>query len=193
MALARLRSSLYPRPERIGSLEEADDLAVLAYAGIPYQVCGDRAGALALMIAWSRSPRARSGSGISAIFASTSRSPSALPRAQAAARFGLQLSGAGLHRGPFPVRESLNFSLLAVALLADSWVSVNAGSSPASRDGDDPSAKEAAAAAASPKLLDRGGGRRPTTPATTRPPPGGTIAGLAIRASMGSSCEICHS
>src|SRR5437868_5353357 len=33
---------------------------------------------LALMIAWSRSPMARSGSGIAAIFASTALSPSAL-------------------------------------------------------------------------------------------------------------------
>src|SRR5215472_14298860 len=35
-------------------------LPPLAYAGIPYQSLGERAGALALMIAWSRSPRARS-------------------------------------------------------------------------------------------------------------------------------------
>src|SRR5436190_21279914 len=53
-------------------------LPSLAYAGIPYQSFGERAGALALMIAWSRSPRARSGSDISAIFASTALSPSAL-------------------------------------------------------------------------------------------------------------------
>src|SRR5206468_3810859 len=52
-------------------------LPSLAYAGIPYQVFGDRAGALALMIAWSRLAMARSGSGIAAIFASTSLSPSA--------------------------------------------------------------------------------------------------------------------
>src|SRR5205814_5738760 len=50
-------------------------LPSLAYAGIPYQVLGERAGALALMTAWSRSAMARSGSGISAIFASTSLSP----------------------------------------------------------------------------------------------------------------------
>src|ERR1700704_3556783 len=31
-------------------------LPSLAYAGIPYQSLGERAGALALMIAWSRSP-----------------------------------------------------------------------------------------------------------------------------------------
>src|SRR5438105_10598111 len=53
-------------------------LPSLAYAGIPYQSLGARAGALALMIAWSRSPRARSGPGIAAIFASTALSPSAL-------------------------------------------------------------------------------------------------------------------
>src|ERR1700733_8284490 len=53
-------------------------LPSLAYAGIPYQSLGERAGALALMIAWSRSPMARSGSSISAIFASTALSPSAL-------------------------------------------------------------------------------------------------------------------
>src|SRR5436190_8369918 len=52
-------------------------LPSLAYAGIPYQVLGERAGALALMMAWSRSAMARSGFGISAIFASTSLSPSA--------------------------------------------------------------------------------------------------------------------
>src|SRR5439155_7109835 len=33
-------------------------LPSLAYAGIPYQSLGERAGALALIIAWSRSPRA---------------------------------------------------------------------------------------------------------------------------------------
>src|SRR6266702_5757688 len=54
-------------------------LPSLAYAGIPYQVLGERSGALALMIAWSRSAMARSDFGISAIFASTSLSPSALP------------------------------------------------------------------------------------------------------------------
>src|SRR5262249_36992015 len=46
---------------------------------IPYQVLGARAGALALMIAWSRSPKTRSRSGISAILASSSLSPSVLP------------------------------------------------------------------------------------------------------------------
>src|SRR5215208_6879360 len=61
-------------------------LPSLVYAGIPYQVLGERAGALALMRAWSRSAMARSVSGISAIFASRSLSPSALrgPRRAAA-------------------------------------------------------------------------------------------------------------
>src|SRR4030067_1303060 len=39
-------------------------LPSLAYAGMPYQVFGERAGALALIIAWSRLAMARSGSGI---------------------------------------------------------------------------------------------------------------------------------
>ena len=39
-------------------------LPSLAYAGMPYQVFGVRAGALALMTAWSRSPMVRSSSGI---------------------------------------------------------------------------------------------------------------------------------
>ena len=61
-------------------------LPSLAYAGIPYQVLGERAGALALTMAWTRSAMARSGSGISAIFASTSLSPSALPARDHGAR-----------------------------------------------------------------------------------------------------------
>src|SRR5690606_4945507 len=48
---------------------------------MPYQVRGVRPGALALTRAWIRSARTRSGSGISAIFASTSASGSVLPRA----------------------------------------------------------------------------------------------------------------
>src|SRR5438128_7553021 len=56
-------------------------LPSLAYAGIPYQVVGEREGALALMMAWSRLPMARSGSRISAIFASRALSPSALASA----------------------------------------------------------------------------------------------------------------
>src|SRR5258708_13366883 len=50
-------------------------LSSLAYAGIPYQVLGERDGALALMRAWSRSAMARSGFGIAATFASRSLSP----------------------------------------------------------------------------------------------------------------------
>src|SRR5262245_66504523 len=43
-------------------------LPSLAYAGIPYHVFGDRAGAFALMTAWRRSPIARFGCGRAAIF-----------------------------------------------------------------------------------------------------------------------------
>src|SRR5436190_9964270 len=72
-------------------------LPSLAYAGIPYQSLGERAGALALMIAWSRSPRARSGPGIAAIFASTALSPSALSaRGEARGRLLRGLLGGAL-------------------------------------------------------------------------------------------------
>src|SRR4030081_382796 len=53
-------------------------LSSLAYAGIPYQSFGERAGALALITAWSRLPIAGSDGVFSAILASTALSPSAL-------------------------------------------------------------------------------------------------------------------
>src|SRR6516165_636575 len=64
-------------------------LPSFAYAGIPYHVFGERSGTLAMMMAWSRSAIPRSGSVISAIFASRSLSPSALfaPRPRRAAAF----------------------------------------------------------------------------------------------------------
>src|SRR6516164_8718533 len=83
-------------------------LPSLAYAGIPYQSLGARAGALALMIAWSRSPRARSGPGIAAIVASTALSPSALSA-----------------RGPG--RAAAFFAACLVVLLADFCVPFIAG------------------------------------------------------------------
>src|SRR5437870_4929130 len=97
-------------------------LPSLAYAGIPYQVLGERAGALALMIAWSRLAMVRSGSRISAIFASTALSPSALsargPRPADAFRSWRYSFIAARSSSVNP----LNFSLIAVALLADSCV-----------------------------------------------------------------------
>src|SRR5579864_5904547 len=83
-------------------------LPSLAYAGIPYQSLGARAGALALMIAWSRSPRARSASGIAASCASTALSPSAL-----------SARGAG--------RGAAFFAVCLVVLLADFGVPFIAG------------------------------------------------------------------
>src|SRR2546425_11055895 len=95
----------------------------LAYAGIPYQVLGERAGALALMMAWSRLAMARSGSRISAIFASTALSPSALsargPRPADAFRSWTYSFIAARSSSVNP----LNFSLIAVVLLADFCVS----------------------------------------------------------------------
>jgi hypothetical protein len=98
-------------------LEEADDLAVLAYAGIPYQVFGERVGALALMIAWSRLAMARSGTRIAAIAASTSPSPAALFLFARASAFS------SWARSFIAARSSsvnrLDFLSLAVVLLAD--------------------------------------------------------------------------
>src|SRR5438105_2230538 len=100
-------------------------LPSFAYAGIPYQVLGERAGALALMMAWSRSAMARSRSGISAIFASTSLSPSALParglRREAAFSSWARSLIAARSSSVNPV------DALAVVLLADCCVAFFAG------------------------------------------------------------------
>ena len=129
-----------PRLELLRALEEADDLAVPGIRGIPYQVLGESAGALALMIAWSRSAMARSGSGISAIFASTSLSPSAL------FLFARPSAFSSLARSFIAARSSavnpLDVLSVAVVLLADFCVSFIAVSSSASLDGDDPHGRE---------------------------------------------------
>src|SRR5256886_8316084 len=94
-------------------------LSSLAYAGIPYHSLGERAGALVLMIAWRRLAMARSGSAISAIFASTSLSPSA--RSARAPRCAAALSS--WMRSFIATRSSsvnpLNFLPIAVVRLAD--------------------------------------------------------------------------
>ena len=111
-----------PRLELLRGLEEADDLAVLGIRGHPVPELRREVGALALMMAWSRSAMARSDSGISAIFASTSLSSSALA-ARAAARGRLQLLGALLHRVSFLVVNPSDVLSVAVVLLADFCVS----------------------------------------------------------------------
>src|SRR2546425_8932468 len=102
-------------------------LPSLAYAGIPYQSLDERAGALALMIAWSRLLIVRSGSGISAIFASTALSPSALsapgPRLAAAFSSWMRSFIAPRSSSVNPV----NFLLVAAVLLADFCVPFCAG------------------------------------------------------------------
>src|SRR3989475_7611457 len=94
-------------------------LPSLVYAGIPYQSFGERDGALALMTACSRLPMARSGSGISAIFASTALSPSALsarePRRAAAFSSWARSFIAARSSSVNP----LNVLPIAVVLLAD--------------------------------------------------------------------------
>src|SRR5258708_36374210 len=80
---------------------------------MPYQVFDARAGALALMIAWSRLARARSVGGIWAIFASCSLSPSALPAAAFTSRARSLIASRS---------SAVNILPLAVAPLADFWV-----------------------------------------------------------------------
>src|SRR5579859_4803725 len=96
-------------------------LPSLAYAGIPYQVFGERVGALALMITWSRPAMARSGSSIAAIAASTVLSPVALSLSARASAFS------SLARFLIADRSSsvnpLDFLLIAAVLWTDSWVS----------------------------------------------------------------------
>src|SRR5213596_2821527 len=83
-------------------------LPSLAYADIPYQSLGERAGALPLIIAWSRLAMVRSGSRISAIFASTAVSPSPLPAFVSWTRSLIALRS-----------SSVNALRAAVVLLAD--------------------------------------------------------------------------
>src|SRR5579864_6024811 len=102
-------------------------LPSLAYAGIPYQVFGERLGALALMIACSRSPIARSGCGSAAIFASTALSPSTL-----SPRRPLRASAfSSWRRSLIATRSSsvnpLDFLPVAVLLLGDFCVPFFAG------------------------------------------------------------------
>src|SRR2546425_5538223 len=94
-------------------------LPSLAYAGIPYQSLGERAGVVSLMIAWSRLPRVRSGSGISAIFASTALSPSSLSAFSSWMRSLIAPCSSSVN--------PLNFLLIAVVLLADFCVPFCAG------------------------------------------------------------------
>src|SRR3990172_515357 len=100
-------------------------LSSLAYAGIPYQVFGARAGALALTIAWIRSAKARSDSRISAIFASTSLSPAALsPFARSSALSSLARS----FIAAFSSAVNPLFGSSPALLLEDVFVSVILGS-----------------------------------------------------------------
>src|SRR5512135_2021535 len=88
--------------------------SLLAYAGIPYHVFGERDGAFSLMIAWIRFAMERSGSCIAAIASSARRSSSSL---FAAAFLSLRVSFmAAISSGDNPL-------LLVVVRLADFFVS----------------------------------------------------------------------
>src|SRR2546425_384226 len=86
-------------------------LPAMAYAGIPYQSLGERAGTLSLMIEWSRLPMVRSGSCISAIFASTAPSPSPLSALSSWIRSLIAPCSSSVN--------PLNFLLIGAVLLAD--------------------------------------------------------------------------
>src|SRR5438094_4865058 len=86
-------------------------LPVVAYAGIPYQSLGEWAGAVSLMIAWSRLAMVRSGSGISAMFASTALSPSSLSALSSWTRSLIAPCSSSVN--------PLNFLLVSVVFLAD--------------------------------------------------------------------------
>src|SRR5262245_23913759 len=80
--LSRFASSLKPNVAYLdlnfsALWKKQRTLPALAQAGIPYQVFGERVGAVAYMIAWSRSAMTRSDFGISATFSSRAASPSA--------------------------------------------------------------------------------------------------------------------
>src|SRR5213080_1034575 len=100
----------------VAAWKKQTTLPSLAYAGIPYQSLGERAGPLSLIIAWSRLAMLRSGSRISAIFASTAVSPSPLPAFISWTRSLIA-----------PRSSSVNALRVAVVLLADFSVPFCAG------------------------------------------------------------------
>src|SRR5215211_227670 len=89
------------------------------------------------MVAWSRSAMARSASGISAILASTSCSPSALAAPRPRRPFAFSSRARSFIAPRSSSVNPSNVLPVAVLPLADFCVSVTAGSSPAGRDGDD--------------------------------------------------------
>src|SRR4029453_6090053 len=104
---------------------------------MPYQVFGERAGAVAVMIAWSPSARAAAGAGISAILASTAPPPSALPtRGPRRASAFSSLVRSFIAPRSSSVSPS-NVLPVAAVLSADFCVLFIGGSPPASLDGDD--------------------------------------------------------
>src|SRR4029450_11279947 len=106
-------------------LKKQTTLPSLAYAGIPYQVFGQRSGAVASTISWSRLAMTRSDPSLPATAASRSRSPSArflLARASAFSSWA---------RAFIAARSSavnpLDVVLRALALFADFCVTFVAG------------------------------------------------------------------
>ena len=97
-------------------------LPSLAYAGIPYQVLGESAGAVAVTMACSRSAMARSGSCIPAIFSSTSASPSAFEPAFRS-RAGSLIAARSSAVNTLDALPAAFFAGFSVRLCAEPWVS----------------------------------------------------------------------
>src|SRR6267154_4900845 len=84
---------------------------------MPYQSRGERAGAMSLMMAWSRLAMTRSRSGISAIFARTSLSPSGLPAFSSRTRSFIAPSSWSVNLADFFVSFTAGFLLAMVSAL----------------------------------------------------------------------------
>src|SRR4029453_16737941 len=117
--LSRLAESVKPKVAYLASnfcalwKKQTGLPSLLAYAGIPYQVFGDRVGALAVTTAWIRRAMALSDPFISAIFASKAFSPSAL-RASAFSSWRRSFIAARSW-----AESPVVFFVVAVVLLAD--------------------------------------------------------------------------
>jgi predicted enzyme related to lactoylglutathione lyase len=119
-----------PRVELRRRREVADDLAVLGVGGHPVPGFRREGWGAGLMIAWSRSAMARSGSGISAILASTAPSPSALPARGPRRASAFSSSVRSFIAARSSSEKPADVLSVAVVPLADCCVSVIAGSLP---------------------------------------------------------------
>src|SRR3990170_7630217 len=120
---------------------------------MPYHVRGTRSGAVAMTTAWIRSAMARSDAGISAIFASTSASPSALLTLPRALALFSSCACSFIAARSSSVQPSADVSLPAVRL-ADFFASFIAGFLSASSVGDAPMSRSRCGVGCPAELFD---------------------------------------